>query len=309
MIVISGAGGFIGRVLRKRLIAAGYNVLALIHGEAFEPGADEISLDLDNPAHYERLSSRCAGCSTIIHLAGRISIQFAPAADADVRPRASAERFAEVYQGNLVMTARILELAQAADVRHVLFASSQSVYGLPTIVPVTEDAPLAPLEHYAASKVACETALALWARGHQHKATVLRFPGVWAEERRSGLVYSLCRQAIIDGKVRVGADYPVPLDVLHSDDVTSAFEAAIDREGENWRVYNIASEELCSVTRLGREIAELVPGCVLETFGVPQPDIALSAARAAAELGWRALPRRERLPGLVRRMLSEGRHA
>jgi nucleoside-diphosphate-sugar epimerase len=309
MILLSGAGGFIGRTLRKRLVASGHHVLALTHGESFVSGVGEISLDLGDPKHHERLMDSGSRCSTLIHLAGRISIQLAPATDEDVRPRAVAEELASLYQDNLIMTVRLIEFAQKTDIRHVLFASSQTVYGLPKTSLVAEDALLAPLEHYAASKVACETALALWARGCRRRVTVLRFPGVWGEERHSGIVYSLCEQAINSGRVRVGANYPLPLDVLHRDDVISAFEAALNRTGENWRVYNVATGELCSVTRLGSEVTELVPGCVLETFGVPQPDMAMDAARAAAELGWRARPRRERLARFVAQLRQEAGHA
>ena len=309
MILITGAGGFIGQALRKRLTAAGYKVLALLHDKAFAAAANEISLDLTKPEHYKKLIDFCGDCTAVIHLAGRIAIQLRASRDEAVAPRAGAEQFADVYQTNLVMTARLLELANAADFRHVVFASSQTVYGLCTSSPVAEDAPVAPLEHYAASKAACETTLALWSRGHRRKATVLRFPGVWGEGRHHGLVHSLCMDAIRLGRIVAGADYPLPLDILHLDDVTSAFEVALNRSGENYRVYNIATGEPCSLTRLGRDITALVPGCVMEMCGVPQPDITLDATRAAKELGWRARPRRERLAHFIDYLRQESYRA
>ena len=309
MIVVTGATGFVGQAVRKCLNEAGHKVLALMHGESFQSGHGEVSLDLNDPRHYESLGNYCKAADTLIHLAGLIPVTLAPGIDGDHRPRAAAQDFSRVYQSNVVMTARLLEFALSVGIRHVVFASSQAVYGLPSTTVVTEDTPPAPLEHYAASKVACETTLALWARGHGRKVTILRFPGVWGEGRDNGVVRALCRQAIGDGQLRVGAEYPLPFDVIHREDVAAAFEAALGRPGENCRTYNVATGEPCSLTRLAQDVAELVPNCRVETFGVPQPDIALNSTRAAAELGWRARPRRERLAEYIEHLRRQPVHA
>ena len=309
MIIVTGAAGFIGQAVRKRLGESGQKVLALTHGESFRSGHGEVSLDLNDPRHYESLRNHCEAAGTLIHLAGLVPVTLAPGIDGDPRPRAAAQDFSRVYQSNVVMTARLLEFALSVGIRHVVFASSQAVYGLPSTTVVTEDTPPAPLEHYAASKVACETTLALWARGHGRKATILRFPGVWGEGRDNGVVRALCRQAIGDGQLRVGAEYPLPFDVIHREDVAAAFEAALGRPGENCRTYNVATGEPCSLTRLAQDVAELVPNCRVETFGVPQPDIALNSTRAAAELGWRARPRRERLAEYIEHLRRHDVHA
>ena len=295
MIIVSGAAGFVGRSVCRRLAASGHEVCALTHGDAFSVTAAGIALDLSNADHCEQLIGRCRGGTALVHLAGKIAIELHAASDDQPGPRATAERFADLYAANVVMTARLLEVALAADVPHFLLASSQAVYGLPPAAPVTEDTPLAPLEHYAASKIACETVAALWARGHGRMATILRFPGVWSETRHTGLVYSLCNAALQSHHIRIGAEYPLPIDVLHCDDVASAFEAGLRRTGAGSRVYNVSGGEPCSLTRLAGDVAALVPNCTIETYGVQQPEITLDAGRAAAELGWRAQPRAERL--------------
>lgn len=311
MIVITGAAGFVGQAVRKRLSDAGHKVLALTHGDSFEASDGEVSLDLNHSQHVEQLKRHGAGGQTLIHLAGLIPVALSASMDSDSRPRATALEFAEIYRSNVVMTARLLEFALSVGIRHVVFASSQTVYGLPSTAVVTEDTPLAPLEHYAASKVACETALALWARGHDRKVTILRFPGVWGEGRNNGVVHTFCREAAGgSGHLRVGAEYPLPFDVVHRTDVAAAFEAALERPGEGCRAYNVATGEPCSLTRLAQDVAELVPGCRVETFGVAQPDITLNAARAATEFGWRARPRRERLAQYIEHLRQgNSRHA
>lgn len=309
MIVVTGAAGFVGRAVHARLNDAGHAVLALTHGGSFQPGEGEVSLDLNDPRHYASLGHYCRAADTLVHLAGLMPVTLAPGDDGDHRPRAAAQDFSGIYQSNVVMTARLLEFALSVGIRHVVFASSQAVYGLPSTTVVTEDTPSAPLEHYAASKVAGEIMLALWARGHGRKVTILRFPGVWGEGRDNGVVRALCRQAIGDGQLRVGAEYPLPFDVIHREDVAAAFKAALGRPGENCRTYNVATGEPCSLTRLAQDVAELVPRCRVETFGVPQPDIVLNSTRAAAELGWRARPRRERLAEYIEHLRRHPVHA
>ncbi len=309
MIVLTGATGFVGQAVRQRLDAAGQAVLALTHGESFQAGRGTAALDLNDPRHYPPLKELCGTAHTLIHLAGLVPVMLAPGSDGDPRPRATAPDFSGVYQSNVVMTARLLEFALAAGIRHVVFASSQTVYGLPSTTAVTEDTPPAPLEHYAASKLACETMLSLWARGHGRKATILRFPGVWGEGRRDGVVRALCRAALDDGRLRVGAEYPLPFDIVHRADVADAFAAALDRPGDGCRLYNVATGEPCSLTRVAQDVAAIVPGCRIETFGVAQPDIALDATRAAAELGWRAQARRERLATYIGHLRQSGGHA
>ena len=284
-----------GRSVKRQLVASGRKVLSLSHANEFSVLPDGISLDLNNDRHYEQLSVYSKGCQGLIHLAGRVEINLGASIDANLAPRAIAKSTHETYQYNVVMTARIAEFALTTEIPHLLLASSQTVYGLPATTIVTESAPLVPLEYYAASKIACETLLKLWARGNARKATVLRFPGIWGEERRSGLIHALCKQAIETKAVTIGADYPLPLDVLHCDDVAAAFDAAIDRPGTGFREYNVATGELCSLDCLAADITDLVPGCKIERSGVAQPAIALDSQRAVSELNWRARPRKERL--------------
>lgn len=291
-----------GRSVKRQLVASGRKVLSLSHANEFNVLPDGISLDLTNDRHYEQLADYSKGCEGLIHLAGRVEINLGASVDDNVAPRAIANSAHEIYQYNVVMTARVAEFALTAEIPHILLASSQTVYGLPLTDIVTENAPLVPLEYYAASKIACEAMLNLWARGNARKATVLRFPGIWGPQRRSGLVHTLCKQAVEMKAITIGADYPLPLDVLHCDDVAAAFDAAIDRPGTGFREYNVGTGEFCSLDCLAADIADLVPGCTIRRSGVTQPLIALDVRRATDELNWRARPRKERLANHIELM-------
>ena len=63
------------------------------------------------------------------------------------------------FDNNVVKTVALLAALDACDVRRVVFSSSCSVYGTPTILPVDEQHPLAPESPYAESKLIVERML------------------------------------------------------------------------------------------------------------------------------------------------------
>ena len=61
---------------------------------------------------------------------------------------------------NIEGTATLLAAAREAGVRRVVFISSTSVYGVPKVHPISEDAPLVGVGAYGESKIACRAARA-----------------------------------------------------------------------------------------------------------------------------------------------------
>jgi len=184
-------------------------------------------------------------------------------------------------------------------VGHLVFASSQTVYGMPGTEIITEESPCAPLEHYAASKVCCEKLLQIGVR-QGIAVTVLRLPGIYSEERRDGVVYGFCKSALQKRKINVRADFPLPIDVIHIDDVIGAIEKTIYFGGLQWNCLNISTGEACSLNILADSIAELIPGCEVNFSGVTQPIVCMDSSKAHSALGWRAVSRRERLSTMIK---------
>ncbi len=140
-VLITGACGFTGRHLRQRLRAAGCRVVGLVR----EPGSDpdEISADLARPEQL-RAALEAVRPDCIVHLA---AITFVPHGDP-----------LEIYQTNLFGTLNLLDaiLAVGLSPRKVLVASSANVYGNPPVEVIDETICPAPVNHYAASKLAME---------------------------------------------------------------------------------------------------------------------------------------------------------
>jgi nucleoside-diphosphate-sugar epimerase len=236
---------------------------------------------------------------TVIHLAGCVSIALqASPGDPASAPLPGKEDVARNYAVNVGATANVLDYCLHIGVRHLIFASSQAIYGMPQTEILTEDSPCAPLEHYAASKLCCECLLQVGAR-QGVAVTVLRFPGVFGEERKNGVVYKYCQAAISSKKISVIAHFPLPFDVIHIDDVVDGIEKVVQYGGHDWTCLNLAYGEPCNVNLLADEIAELVPGCQVEHSKIPQPVVQMDVQRTVAALGWRPQPRRKRLASML----------
>lgn len=140
-VLLTGSRGFTGRYVRESLAARGYDVVGLVNdGQA---GADERSADITSAMAMRELA-RELNPDYVIHLA---AITFVPHADAPA-----------IYQTNTIGTLNLLESLAALPrrPRRVLLASSANVYGSAASEFIDEDVPPAPLNHYAASKLAME---------------------------------------------------------------------------------------------------------------------------------------------------------
>lgn len=305
MILITGASGFIGKHLIARFKRSGKKIVPLYHsGEAILDD-DMWALDLTNPDHMIAARSATAFPKTVVHLAGYVEIilQQNPKGSSHI-PLPGRVNISRLYNSNVCATANLLEFCLKTGVHHLIYASSQAVYGMPKSVILTEESPCVPFEYYGASKLCGENLLHLGA-SQGLSITVLRFPGVFGEVRKSGVVFQFCRSAVRSKKIKVTAEYPLPLDIIHIEDLLDALENTVELSEQKWLCLNIASGEPCSLNLLADAIVELVPGCKVEYSKVPQPIVQIDTSKAKNLLGWEAIPRQVRLKS----MLESVRHA
>ncbi len=301
MILITGAGGYIGQHLQVRLIDMGLHAMPLYHAARPQVLDQQWECDLTCPAHFEELKKAIKMPKTIIHLAGYVEIALrAKPHTQGTPPLPGKENISKIYATNVGATANLLDFCLSTGVEHLIFASSQSVYGMPQSCPLTEETPCKPLEHYAMSKLCCEQLLQIGAQ-QGLAVTILRFPGVFSEARRSGVVFQFCQQAVQSGRICVKADYPLPLDVIHMEDVVDAFIKAVSWGGQERGIcLNIATGEPCSLNLLAETIASLVPGFQVKHSKISQPIVQMDSKRAEVVLGWKAQPQSVRLANMLK---------
>ena len=295
MILITGARGFIGSNLVTCLEAGGNIVLQLSRSDSFKKDASHLFLDLTSKDHLRHLKSLDIRPDTVIHLAGHIEISLkANPINPAHAPVPGPEDLPAIYRSNILATVNLIEFCREASVKHIIFASSQAVYGLPPTERITEETPCNPLEHYALSKECCEKILRLVV-SDGIAVTIFRFPGVYSEMRDTGTVARFCQSALRYKLIRVTADLPLPFDVIHLEDVLNAFSCALATEPKKYEIYNIATGEPASLNLLADRIAGLVPGCRVEHAACPQPVIRIDPAKAERRYAWKAVPSQVRL--------------
>jgi nucleoside-diphosphate-sugar epimerase len=135
-VLVTGCGGFTGQFVRKALVEHGYRV--------FDAEQSGTRFDLTEPASIRPVLEEAAA-DYVIHLA---ALSFVGHAES-----------AAFYAVNAVGTTNLLDqiLALGAVPRRIVIASSANVYGNASVEPITEATPPAPVNHYAASKVAMES--------------------------------------------------------------------------------------------------------------------------------------------------------
>jgi GDP-6-deoxy-D-talose 4-dehydrogenase len=141
-VLLTGCSGFTGRYVADLLVASGY--------EVFDPESGGRTFDLTQPATLLPIVAE-ASPDYVIHLAAQSFVAHGDAA--------------AFYSVNAVGTTNLLDalLASGTIPRRIVLASSANVYGNARDDPVTEQTPPAPVNHYAASKLAMEHLAATYA--------------------------------------------------------------------------------------------------------------------------------------------------
>lgn len=206
-VLVTGVAGFIGSSLSQRLLDEGATVLGIDNlNDYYDPALKEARLALlrDRPGfRFERLDLSEAGALTALWAAERPDYVVHLAAQAGVRYSIDNPR--AYTAANIDGFLEVLEAARAHPVRHVIYASSSSVYGANTKVPFQErDAVEQPISLYAATKRANELMAQTYAHLYRLPLTGLRFFTVYGPLGRPDMAYWKFTRALLAGE-------PIPI--------------------------------------------------------------------------------------------------
>jgi len=233
VILVTGSAGFIGSHLAHRLLDRGDEVVGLDNlNPYYDPTLKQ--------ARLARLEARDGYRHTAIDLADRDAIArlFAEARPdrvvnlaAQAGVRYSLEQPAAYVDSNLVGFGNILEGCRAAQVEHLVFASTSSVYGANGKLPFSVHDPVHhPITLYAATKLANESMAHSYAHLFGIPTTGFRFFTVYGPWGRPDMALFKFAQAILDDRpVDVFGQGRMQRDFTYIDDIVSGIVAALDR--------------------------------------------------------------------------------
>jgi GDP-4-dehydro-6-deoxy-D-mannose reductase len=280
--LVTGVGGFVGPFLANHLKSLGYEVT----GTFFPSGSDQPSicpslpLDVRNSGPVRELV-RDVCPDVIYHLAGIT--------------RPGLNQVSSFYHVNLLGSLNMIEAARDVGAA-MLIVSSAYIYGNQNR-PLTEEDPLAPVNHYAASKAAIDLAALSYALEGLQVVRVRPFNHSGPGQSPNFLIPTLVQQV---AKIEAGIVRPVlklgnvdsVRDFSDVRDIVRAY-ALVMQAGESGEAYNVASGVGVAVHQLVEMLIDLVGVSVeieVEPRRVRASDISYlvgDASKLKRAVGWR----------------------
>jgi nucleoside-diphosphate-sugar epimerase len=290
--LVTGGSGFVGSHVVDELIGAGANEVVVfdkvVRGENLEQAAEAGSVTVveGDVTNREALAGAAAGVDGVFHLA------VLPIGPSEADPRLALDV-------NVVGTFNVLEAAQQAGAKKVVYSSASSVYG-DTNETMDESHPLEAQSMYGASKIAGEYFLRAFREIYALDFVTLRYMNVYGPRQEGGLIVSVLRRIESGQPPVIQGDGSASFDFVHVADVARLNVAAMasDVSGD---AFNVGSGGEASVREIVEKLIQLT-GSELE----PEYDLeakVLMARRvgknekAVQALGW--TPERDLETGLA----------
>lgn len=288
VVLITGGAGFIGFHLSRVLLEKGYRIhvidnLNSYYDVSLKQARLEIlkqysgfcfeKMDLSDGKEVRSLFNR-EHPDIVVNLAAQAGVRY------------SIEHPETYIQSNLVGFFNILECCRYYPVKHLLFASSSSVYGANKKVPYsTEDKTDQPVSLYAATKKSNELIAYSYCKLYQIPTTGLRFFTVYGPFGRPDMAYFSFTKKILAGETIQIFNYgDMYRDFTYIDDIVKGIETMLeyppkrDENGVNFKIYNIGNNhpeklmdfiailEKCLGMKAVTELLPMQPGDVYQTY-------------------------------------------
>ncbi|MGC8667536.1 MAG: SDR family oxidoreductase [Chthonomonadales bacterium] len=268
-ILVTGAAGFIGSHLVRRLLADGYLVRALDDlstGKMERLGGllDRIEFRQADICDPDVCAWAVEGVEGVLHEAALPSV-----ARSLEDPR-SADRV------NVGGTVTLLEACRRAGVRRLVLAGSSSVYGDSAVLPKVETMDPAPLSPYAASKLAAEYYCSVFAHLGYVETVSLRYFNVFGPMQDPASEYAAVIPkfitALLEGRpVCVHGDGEQSRDFTYIENVVEANLLALNSPKANGHAINIGCGERTTLLQLIAELERITGRRASVEHGPPRP--------------------------------------
>jgi nucleoside-diphosphate-sugar epimerase len=272
-IIITGSSGLLGRAVVSDFRAAGHDLLTVdrVVANSRDVPPPDIAADLTAP---DVLLPLLQDADAIVHLAAHPSLESAS------EPK--------VWRDNIDTVSNALFAACASGVRKVVYASSQSVLGLPTApavitpdyLPVDEAHPCRPTDGYSLSKLTGEELAGMMCRRGDLDVRCLRFPVIWDCERHGEFV----RRRLSDPEQGAKSLWAY----IDARDAARATRLSIEGSWTGLDILNVTSRHIFSESTLSNLIQQWFSIAPRSAAGLEAIGTAFDWRKADLSLGFRS---------------------
>jgi UDP-glucose 4-epimerase len=240
-ILITGSNGLIGSKTIKMLKTSN-EVYAISHTNFSEENVKTISLDFNEKINFKSIPD---DIDTIIHLAQSPHFKDFP------------DKSLNVFNTNTYSTIQLLDFARQHKVKHFIYASSGSIYGMKN-GPFNEDDPIkldSEINFYLTSKIASELILENYKK--LLSIVILRFFFVYGPKQSPQMLMPHLINNVIANKEIILHNYQgIKINPIYVDDAVEAIVSAMSLNG--FYKINVAGNEVCSIKNIGETIGSLL---------------------------------------------------
>jgi UDP-glucuronate 4-epimerase len=266
-VLVTGGAGFIGFFLTQTLLDRGDTVIGIDNlNDYYNPQLKHDRLEIlkqhKSASNYKFLELDLANRDNMANLFSENEFDVVVNLGAQAGVRYSIDNPHAYVDSNLVGFVNILEGCRNTDVKHLVYASSSSVYGMNTKQPFsTEDRVDYPISLYAATKKSNELMAHTYSHLYGIPTTGLRFFTVYGPMGRPDMAYFKFTKAILEGKtIDVYNNGDMKRDFTYIDDIVEGVVRVMDRIPEPqeseitnakapYKVYNIGNNQPVTLRR------------------------------------------------------------
>lgn len=256
-ILVTGGAGFIGSHTVDALLREGTNVWVL---DDLSTGSmrnlrawknhPKFHFIKKSSVQFKALELSVRKVDAVVHLAAAVS------------PYLSVKRPEVVNMVNVSGTLDVLRASVKNKIERLVFASSSSVYGNQSVLPISEDNPLRPVTPYGASKVSGEKYCEAYFQTYGLSTISLRYFNVYGERQRanpySGVIAIFARHISKGSTLSIYGDGEQTRDFIHVSDVVKANLQALRTTKGAGEAFNVGTGKATTIDELYSLMSKLL---------------------------------------------------
>lgn len=256
IVLVTGAGGFVGSHLVERLLQLGAKVRAFVRYNSRsdcgllkiipEDVRNNIEIIYGDLQDQEAVEQACEGIEIVFHLGSLIAIPYSY-----IHPR-------EVIETNVLGTLNVLNAIKKNKIERLIHTSTSEVYGTAQYVPIDEKHPLQGQSPYSASKIAADKIVESFYLSFDLPCVTIRPFNIYGPRQSTrAVIPTIITQALQNNEVYLGALQPIR-DFTFIEDAVNGFILMAEAKDILGQVINFGSGYGVSVKELVKKIGQIL---------------------------------------------------